>query len=85
MDNYAYTVSPEAGLMIVDISNPASPKQMGRYDTGGTANAVAVAGDFAYVADGSAGLLVIDIRNPENPQKVGEYNTPGSATGVAGG
>jgi len=49
----------------------------------GSANDVAVSGNYAYVADGSAGLLIIDISNPSNPVRVGWYDTSGSATKVA--
>jgi hypothetical protein len=56
---------------------------VGGYNTEGSAQAVAVAGDYAYVADGAAGLQVIDIRDPANPRRVGGYGTSGYASGVA--
>src|SRR5512143_447219 len=46
-------------LLVIDVSNPASPKIVGRVATPGQAWDVAVAGSYAYVADGESGLQVI--------------------------
>ena len=73
----------QAGLQVIDISDPANPQRVGGYDTAGHAYGVAVAGNYAYVADADAGLQVIDISNPANPQRVGGYDTAGTAYGVA--
>jgi hypothetical protein len=62
----------DAGLEVINVSNPASPQWVALYDTSGRALDVAVSGNFAYVADDSAGLQVIDVSNPANPQRVGE-------------
>ena len=68
---------------MVDVSNPASPFEVGSYDTPGYAYGVAVAGSYAYVADEDAGLRVVDVSNPSAPFEVGSYDTPGYAYGVA--
>ncbi len=47
----AYVADGDAGLQIIDVSNPASPVRLGGYDTSGTAYGVAVSGTVAYVAD----------------------------------
>ena len=57
-------------------------REVGYYDTPGSAIGVFVAGDFAYVADMESGLRVIDVSDPENPDEVGFYDTPGIAIGV---
>jgi len=73
--NYAYIADYGAGLRIVDISNPASPQEVGFYDTPGMfAWGVAVSGNYAYMADWD-GLRIIDISNPTNPQEVGLCDT----------
>ena len=77
--NYAYVADGDAGLQVIDVSNPANPQRVGGYDTSGDAQGVAVSGNYAYVADGGAGLQVIDVSNPANPQRVGGYDTSGSA------
>lgn len=59
------------------------PVQLGAYDTAGTANGVAISGNYAYVADGADGLLILNITNPSSPSLVGSYDTPGDAKAVA--
>ncbi|MBC8254828.1 MAG: hypothetical protein H8E35_12500 [Ardenticatenia bacterium] len=68
-----------SGLRVVDVSNPASPTELGFYDTPGDAGAVAVVGSTAYVA---GGLRVVDVSNPASPTQLGSYDTPGWAEGV---
>jgi hypothetical protein len=56
---------------------------VGGYNTSGSAQGVALSGNYAYVADYLAGLQVIDVSNPANPQRVGGYNSSGGAVNVA--
>jgi hypothetical protein len=81
--SYAYVADEDAGLRVVNVSNPAVPFEVGFYDTPGEAIGVAVAGAYAYVADGLAGLRVVNVSNPAVPFEVGSYNTPVYAVGVA--
>ncbi|HBY94258.1 MAG TPA: hypothetical protein DEP84_09895, partial [Chloroflexi bacterium] len=89
--NYAYVVHyvyetnmiRDSGLRVVDVSNPASPREVGIVDTPGQSHDVAVAGSYAYVADGESGLRVVDVSNPTSPREVGAVDTPGYAQGVA--
>ncbi len=78
-DPYAYVAGGSSGLRIVDIANPASPREVGAYDTPGSAYGIAVASSYAYVADGSTGLRIVDITDPTSPREVGAYDTPGDA------
>ncbi len=94
-NGYAYVAAGEAGLVIVDVSDPTDPKLavasalstgsglFSREDTDGTAQGVAVQGDYAYIADGTNGLVVIDVSNPLSPSQVGGYDTDGDARAVA--
>jgi hypothetical protein len=83
-NGYAFVAVQDAGLAIIDVSNPATPQRVGGYDTSGSALGVAVSGNHAYVADGDDGLQVIDVSNPANPQRVGGYYISGlRALGVA--
>jgi len=75
-------VDYEAGLQVIDVSNPTNCVRVGGYDTSGLAVGVAVSGNYAYVAD-YAGLQVIDVSNPANCVRVGGYDTSWGATGVA--
>jgi hypothetical protein len=81
------------GLVVVDVSDPAHPQQVGGCETGGEAWDVAVSGNYACVADSGVwedatnhvggGLVVLDISNSANPQRVGGCDTGGFAYGVA--
>jgi hypothetical protein len=73
----------QASSRVISVANPASPTEVGSYNTPGGAAGVAVAGSYAYVADGNSGLSIIKIANPAAPIDVGFYDTPGSAFSVA--
>ncbi|MDI6740162.1 MAG: hypothetical protein QME74_07340, partial [Candidatus Edwardsbacteria bacterium] len=68
------------GVMILNVSNPASPVKVGEIATPGLVQAVVVSGNYAYVADDTYGLRIINI---SNPAEAGYYDTPGDAWGVA--
>ncbi len=79
---HAYVAEYGAGLLVLDVSDPANPVSEGGYDTSGEARGVQVVGDYAYVADGSDGLQVMDVRNPGNPVPAGNHVTGGLANAV---
>ena len=81
--NYAYVADYWNGLRIIDITDPTNPTEGGYYDTGGSAEGVAVSGNYAYVADCWEGLRIIDISDPTNPIESGYYDTGSDAFGVA--
>ncbi len=81
--NYAFVAAMEAGLRIVNVSNPQNPVEVGFYDTPGTAMKVAVSGNYAYVADYDNGLRIVNIGNPASPVSTGVCALPGNATDVA--
>jgi len=74
---YAYVADWNAGLRVIDVSDPENPVEIGYYDTPGYAHGVYISGSYAYVADGDWGLRVIDVSDPSNPEEVGYYDTPG--------
>lgn len=69
---YAYVTNNE-GLVIIAISRPDRPKQVGLIEVGEAAFGVALADDLAYIGGGSAGFTVADIRDPSQPRKLGSY------------
>lgn len=75
--NYAYVADGEGGLRIINVSNPATPFEVGYYDTAGQALSVAVSGNYAYVADDDQGLRIINISSPASPFEAGFYNPSG--------
>jgi hypothetical protein len=67
--HYAYVVELWTGsLAVIDIGNPAQPRQVGRYQAAFPfAEGVAVSGQYAYMV-GGLGVAVIDIGDPANPR-----------------
>lgn len=58
----------ERGLDIFDISRPESIRLLGRYDTPGIANGLALRDTLVYVADNYNGLLTLSIAEVANPR-----------------
>jgi hypothetical protein len=82
LGTFALVADGEAGLRVVDVSSPASPIEVGHYDTAGYAEAVASYGTVAAVADGDDGLVLLDFRVPTGPVEVAYFDTPGWASDV---
>ena len=66
-----------AGLAILDVADPATPKLLGRVTTGGQARGLALDGRIAYVAAGSAGLVVVDVSTLAAPRVIGRARNAG--------
>jgi len=63
-------------LVIIDISIPSNPQQVGYCGTPDYAEDLQVIGSYAYVNDGvpgGGGLRIIDVSTPTNPYEVGLY------------
>ncbi|MFH1632590.1 MAG: LamG-like jellyroll fold domain-containing protein [Chloroflexota bacterium] len=84
---YAYIADVSYGLRIVDVSDPASPAQVGALPLPGPMRNIVVAGDYAYLVSQFNGLFVVDISNPGYPGLLDSYATPGHTEGldVSGG
>jgi hypothetical protein len=77
--SYAY-VGDINGLMVMDISNPASPTPVSRtLSSIHYVPDVTVAGNLAYVTAGTDGLRVVEISDPANPLEIGFHDTLGQA------
>ncbi|MBM3879684.1 MAG: hypothetical protein FJ387_08185 [Verrucomicrobia bacterium] len=86
--NYAYVANGNAGLQVIDVSDPAKLMRVG--GASGPAWRLAVAGDYAYVAssrqEGTNSvpvMQVFDVSDPANPVRVGGVDTSGPARDVA--
>lgn len=55
------------GIEIVDLGNGIFPMRVGRTDTLGRAQALAISGRLLLVADGLVGLSIVDIGDPSSP------------------
>jgi hypothetical protein len=80
--NIAYLAVGQEGLLIVDVTDPQAPRQIGSYDSLGAAKAVKVDEQIAYLADGREGLRVIDVSTPWEPREIGVFDTEVSAEDV---
>ncbi len=82
VNKVAYVAVGEAGIKIIDVSDPGEPVLIADFDTPGLGKGIEVVGSSVYVADGSFGLQVIDISNPAKPSSRGSFLTVGSAVAV---
>lgn len=76
----AYYAIGSIGLVVVDISNPNQPQELGRYlpDTLDKASVIAIRDHYAYLADSSgSGISVVDVSNSTAMQEVGSYSLGG--------
>lgn len=71
--SYLYLADGDAGLRIIDVSNPSSPLHLIRIFTPSAALKVRVVGNTAYVALGSGGLQIYDVSNPAAPAFLGSF------------
>ncbi len=76
-------VSDNTIVRILDISNPADPKELSTFTTPGDTEWITVDNNKLYVANGSYGFQVLDISNPLAPVEISRYNTLGFVQGLA--
>lgn len=77
----AFVADGATGVVLLNVSNPASPALISTYNTAGTAREVIVSGNIVYVADGASGVSCFDIQNPSSPgaNATGTIATGGTA------
>ncbi len=77
-ESYALLCLGDSGLAVVDVSNPASPREVGRFDPEPALNRVAVSGQQLFAANDADGVAILDISKPDNPTQV--YPPPTEAS-----
>jgi len=82
-DNLAFLAHGEAGVLIVDITNPDNIVETASYDTLAYVNRLELREKNIYVANGIGGLLVLDHSDPNNIEFSASFNTPGIAEDLA--
>ncbi|MEO0022959.1 MAG: hypothetical protein ABIJ93_03780 [candidate division WOR-3 bacterium] len=80
---YAYVACYEAGLRIIDYSDPFHPRETGSLDLPYTTYDVEVKDSFAYVVNWLGGFNVINIANPARPELVFNHRLPRPAVSIA--
>ncbi|MFQ5976537.1 MAG: LVIVD repeat-containing protein [Candidatus Heimdallarchaeota archaeon] len=68
------SVPPPGGLVIIDVSDPSHPSQIGHLFDGGIAHEIFVDGNLAYVADHGDGLEIINVSNPSQPVEIDHFD-----------
>jgi hypothetical protein len=79
-----YLVAGSAGLKIIDVSSPSSPRVIATALPSGGATTVAVSGNYAYVGTPTT-LVVVDITIPSAPRILGSVTTAPTALAAASG
>lgn len=67
---HAYLSTTRRGVAVIDLGNPAFPKQLGMLATEDPYG-MCVAADRLYVADGTGGVVIADIGDPARPKLLG--------------
>jgi len=70
-----------AGLRVVDVTSPYSPKDVGALDISGLPEDVLIAGNLALVCTGRD-IRIIDVTDPQNLREVGTIDAQGGARKV---
>ncbi len=81
--DYAFIAG--SGLVVLDISNPASPEFVTKYSySGGPSlyNDLAIEGDYIYLLDGYGDFEIVNISDPTNPTLAGLYTGPGESDDI---
>jgi hypothetical protein len=75
--------SPPPALVILDVSSPSQPIEVGRLPTYGNVQDLVISNGLCYLVE-KAGLKIINVTRPAHPQRVGRYvNSNGSAWQVS--
>lgn len=75
--NYAYIAAVDAGMTVIDISDPTFPTLAAKYEVPGNAYDVFLKDSNLYAAFGYNGLHILDISTPNAPTLKGHYGTSG--------
>lgn len=81
-DGYAFCASL-AGLLILDVGDPANPRVVGRHGTPEDATALAISGNRIYVGY-RGGLEVLDIADVRHPFTISKVSITHPSSDVAG-
>ena len=81
-DGYLVVASGGAGLLVLDVSEPRYPQEIGSLELPDIALDVAMLDSMALVAVGNSGLTGVDLTNPEQPGLIHEIAVPGFTNGV---
>lgn len=79
---YAYVCNYDAGLAVVNVTNPANPVNVVEIPSGFRTARIIFDGNYAYVAVGDPGIFIYDVVDPSSPIYVTEIATTGRAASL---
>jgi hypothetical protein len=82
---YAYICNYDAGLQVVNVSNPTSPVNVVAIPSGYRTASIVFDGNYGYVAVGDSGMYIYNVVNPAAPVLEGKIMTTGRAAFVSYG
>ena len=83
LGNTVYVADWNAGLLILDVSIPSTPRLLGSYpQEQAMLVGIAVLGNIIYLADEND-LLILDVSTPEYTALLGNYSGAGNAFSIA--
>jgi hypothetical protein len=71
--DYAYTINPDTGVMIIHVSDRFNPEVVGTYVNDSDNRDIFISGSYGYLPIGDEGLEIVDISNPAEPVLVTRY------------
>ena len=81
-DGFAYVVSRETGLRIVDVRDPRHMRIRSLFDTVEFATGIEVAGDVAFVSERIYGVEAVDVSDKDRPRHIAIRKTYESQSSV---
>ncbi len=77
-----YLTNYWAGVQVVDVANPASPKNLAFIPLENECLESAVDGHYLFIANDESGVAIFDVSNPGAPHAVGLVELPGKTVGL---
>ncbi|NUN10071.1 MAG: T9SS type A sorting domain-containing protein [Ignavibacteriaceae bacterium] len=79
---YAYICDYDAGLQVVNVSNPANPVNVTTVPSGYRTARIVFDGNYGYVAVGDSGVWIYNVANPASPVLAAKAQTTGRAASL---
>ncbi|MBI2427407.1 MAG: T9SS type A sorting domain-containing protein [Ignavibacteriales bacterium] len=79
---YAYVCNYDAGLAVVNITNPANPVNVMEIPTGFRTARIIFDGNYGYIAVGDTGVMIYNVVNPAAPVFTSKIKTTGRAASL---
>ncbi len=79
---YLFIANGEAGLRIVDVSNPSVPFEIGFLNDNSLITDIEVYGDYVILGDLYKGISIIDVSVPSIPTEIGNFSEVGVLSGL---